>query len=164
MQSHVRKPFTLDCGERLGHAVDEGFDPQKADCGLTRGLIDEMLAAAKSDFDTDFLDADVKERAQIGRCRRCQVERQPRQQCFDQVGLVQPQPLALAAAKKSSRPLGSGGSFVVVEILAVHATAQSRGRGRNSIASDQATAFLMVSAMSVFSQEKPPSASGARPK
>ena len=53
IEPNILKAFGLDARERLGHAVDERFDANKADVPVRFGLRKHRLAAAKTDFETN---------------------------------------------------------------------------------------------------------------
>ncbi len=62
-----------------------------------------MFAAAKSDFEPDAVEWTIEQFGEITgaiEARPGDVERKPWQQMFDQVGLVQAELMALAAAEK----------------------------------------------------------------
>ena len=59
-----------------------------------------MLAAAEPDLETHRVDGVGKQRGEIG--RRCEVDREARQQLFDQRGVMWPQAMALAAAEEGA--------------------------------------------------------------
>ena len=63
-------------------------------------LRDQMLAAAEADFEPDILDVAVEQIGKPRRRCRCDIERQMRQQIVDQVGLVNAELVALAAAEE----------------------------------------------------------------
>src|ERR1700722_3871134 len=98
-----------------------------------------MLAAAEADFQGDVVGHVGGPRRERSGRPGAEIERKPRQQTLDQRGLVRPQWMALAPAEEG-------------------AVARSFYRLA------QLTALRSASARSVFSHEKPPSASGARPK
>ncbi len=70
-------------------------------CGKACASADQMLAAAKADFEPDILDLAVEELGEmLAALPRCDIERQMRQQIVDQVGLVNAELVALAAAEE----------------------------------------------------------------
>ena len=104
---------------------------------MRAGLRGEMLAAAEADLEPER-SARVRERRE----RIARIDAQPRQKRAEQLVLRRPQPLALAAAVERARGVALG-----------------RGRPVR-----QDSAERSVSTRSVRSHEKPPSASGLRPK
>ena len=70
-----------------------------------------MFASAKSDFEPDILESAIEEVGESGRSGIFDIDRQTRQQVFDQVGLVQAQLVALATAEE--RPMRVPGRTVV---------------------------------------------------
>ena len=90
----------LDLRQDFRHAVDIGLAADEA--GLRKGARfgDQMLAAAESDFEPDAFDRRVEQRGKVGRAWAADIERKPRQQMFDQVGLMQAELVALAPAEK----------------------------------------------------------------
>ena len=90
----------LDLRQDFRHAVDIGLAADEPDVRKGLRLRDQMLAAAESDFEPDILDVAIE---QIGKpCRRgrSDIERQMRQQIVDQVGLMDAELVALAAAEE----------------------------------------------------------------
>ena len=61
---------------------------------------DQMLAAAKSDFEPDIPDVAIEQLGEPVRRGRSDIERQMRQQIVDQVGLMDAELVALAAAEE----------------------------------------------------------------
>ena len=131
------------CGnrrQRLGHAVDERLDPDEADTRVHLRLADQVFAAAEADLEPHLVDGRGKQRAQIFRRNR-EIECDLREQRLKQRRPGGCQSVALAPAEKGARS----------PRFAIDVTCQR-------------TARLRASARSVFSQEKPPSFSDARPK
>jgi hypothetical protein len=64
-----------------------------------------MFAAAEPDFESDLPRWPIEQRRQVARGRRCNVKCEVRQQLCDQVGLMRPQLVALAAAEERPAPL-----------------------------------------------------------
>ena len=121
----------------LATPLTKGSQPIKAISRMRAGLRGEMLAAAEAD-----LEPERSARVREGRERIARIDAQPRQKRADQLVLRRPQPLALAAAVERARGVAPG-----------------RGRPVR-----QDSAERSVSTRSVRSHEKPPSASGLRPK
>lgn len=127
----------LDAGERLGETVDKRLAAYEADVWMGLGLGEQMLAAAEADLQPDFAWAFREQRAGVGDWRRSDL--QPRQTLGDQRGMMGAERLAAAAPIEGApRCFGAG--------------VRQETRPRN------------LSPRSVFSQEKPPSESGWRPK
>jgi hypothetical protein len=59
-----------------------------------------MFAAAESDFEADVVGGWIEQVGKIGRAGTADVERKPRQQMFDQIGLVDAEFMALAPPEK----------------------------------------------------------------
>ena len=89
--------------------LTKGSQPMKPVRGCAARLRDQMLAAAEADLETHLVDRTGEQRAQIGRRRRREIEREPRQQRFEQRRLLRTQRMALAAAEKARR----GGALVL---------------------------------------------------
>ena len=90
----------LDLRQDFRHAVDIGLAADEPDVRKGLRLRDQMLAAAESDFEPDIGDVAIE---QVGKPRGCgcsDVERQMRQQIVDQVGLMDAELVALAAAEE----------------------------------------------------------------
>ena len=100
VQPDVLKAFGLDASERLGHAIDERFDANKADVAMRFGLGKHRFAAAKTDFETDRRDRLDKQQGELGRRWPTKVEGQARQQRFEQLSLPRPQLMPLAAPEE----------------------------------------------------------------
>src|SRR5262249_3633925 len=124
----------VEARQELRHAGLIGFGPDHPDWRMMLGLPQEMLAGAEADLEPDIVDRHGEGLAR--RVEACKIERQPRQQQAAQAGLV----------RRELRPLATA-----VELLAVTFRMTQNAR-------------LIASARSVFSHEKPPSASGSRPK
>jgi hypothetical protein len=138
----------IDAGQRLGDAVDERFAADEADIAMGPRLGDEMLAAAEADLEPDFPRREREQRGAIADRRWIDLE--PRQAFFDQRSMIGPQRLAAAA------PVERAPRRILVDararLIGVRLRTDQETRPRNELA------------RSVFSQEKPPSASGLRPK
>jgi hypothetical protein len=59
-----------------------------------------MLAATETDFEANDFCRRIEQVSEIGRAWLADVERKPRQQMFDQVGLMDAQLVTLAPAEK----------------------------------------------------------------
>ena len=132
---------TFDRRQGLGDAVDEGLAADEPDVGMSLRLGDQMLAAAEADLEPKLARLERKQRRSGFERRRIDLKR--RQALGDQARMMRAQRLALAAPVKGAARLRFAD--------AVPATALTRAQ-------------RSWSARSVFSQEKPPSASGSRPK
>jgi len=95
-QFDVADVVRFDLGEDLCHAVDIGFAADEADMRKAQRLRDQMLAAAKSDFQAHALRLWVEQRCEVRRTRAGNVEREMRQQVLDQIGLMDAELVALA--------------------------------------------------------------------
>ena len=143
-QPHVVERVLLDAGERLGDPVEERLATDEPDIAPRPGLRQQMFRPAKADLQPDFVRREREQSAAIADLRAADLE--PRQKLGDQARLMGPQPSAPAAPVER---------------------AARRIAGRLALlrrAADQATRPRSWLTRSVFSHEKPPSASGGRPK
>src|SRR5438477_12693228 len=62
-----------------------------------------MLAAAESDLEPDLVDRDGEQRRQLLGCGLAQIEREARQQGFDQSGLTRAKPMTFAPPEEAAR-------------------------------------------------------------
>src|SRR5271169_149123 len=184
MQAHIAQLLAFDRGERFGHAVDERLDADEAGAGQVLRLRDHRFASAESDLERNLGHRIWKQGPQVSRCWLRQIDGKPRQQRVDQLRLMRAQLVAFAPPKE-------GAGFVELRLvglwihnrhfparrchsrLSFPAIAKTRMAGtslrlcrplREFCRSCQRNALLIAEARSVFSQEKPPSLSGARPK
>ena len=116
-QFYVADVMGLDLGQDFGHAVDIGLAADEAGIGKSTRLRDQMFAAAKSDLEPDLAGRRVEQAGETGRARSVDVERQPRQQMFDQVGLARAQSVALAPSEK--RTVRVNGGVIVGRCVAI---------------------------------------------
>jgi hypothetical protein len=134
----VAEPLPLDLGEQLDDAILEDLAADDPDTGMRCRLCGEMLAPAEADLEPDLVNRRMKECAGFERAGIGQRDSEPRQQSFQQVLLARAQ---LAAAPATiEKPL----------LRALLLGAQNARRSSSTRSSR--------------SQEKPPSASGGRPK
>ncbi len=82
-----------------------GSTPMKPMRGCSHGLVDQMLAAAEADLEPEIVDGMRKQRGKLGR-RRGEIEREPRQQRFDQRGLPGLERMPLAPPEEGARLSG----------------------------------------------------------
>ncbi len=61
---------------------------------------DQMFAAAEADLEPDVIDRPVEAIRQIGWAGAGDIQREPRQQSFDQIGLMEAKLMTLATAEK----------------------------------------------------------------
>src|SRR5579883_1792486 len=142
----IVEPLLFDRRQRLGDAVDERFGADEADIAMRQGLGDQMLAAAKADFEPDLAGLERKKRRAIKPRRDAHFDL--RQQFTQQRCVMAAQGLAMRPSINDAPLAGlAGGRRIIVVVQR-----------------DQAARRLKFSTRSVFSQEKPPSASGLRPK
>ena len=103
-QADIADVVGFDLGQDLRHAVDVRFAADEAEIWKGERLRHQMFAAAESDLEPCFksraVERAVEQFGEVARTGTVDVERKPRQQVFDQVGLVQPQLVALAAAEE----------------------------------------------------------------
>src|SRR3954453_9400646 len=95
MQPNVVERVRVDRRQGLGHAVDERLASDEADLRMTLRLRDQMLGAAESHFETDFRPM-WKQRCEIGRCGRRDIDREAWEQGLEQGGLIGAQLVSLA--------------------------------------------------------------------
>ena len=100
IEPDVADILRLDLRQDFCHAVDIGLAADEPDVRKSLRLRDQMLAAAESDFEPDILDVAIKQLGKPRRRGRSDIERQMRQQIVDQIGLVDAQLMALAAAEE----------------------------------------------------------------
>jgi hypothetical protein len=82
-----------------------------------------MFAAAKSDFEPDLIGRRLEQVSQIGRVGLADVERKPRQQVLDQIGLVRAELVALAPPEQ--RTVRVSGNALVGRCIAFRRVAGS---------------------------------------
>ena len=130
MQPDIFDLLRVDRRERLGHAVDERLAADEADARIAKRLRDQVLGSAEADLEADVIDRSWKQRGEIA-CGRGQIHREPRQQRFEQSGLVRAQGVSLAPAEECAVMVG-----LVVGHGALrrrrHSTSRLRGRSARS--------------------------------
>ncbi|MEY9405744.1 uncharacterized protein (DUF2336 family) [Bradyrhizobium ottawaense] len=99
-QTDVADVGGLDLREDLGHAVDIGLAADEACRGEALCLGRQMLAAAEADLEPHVFGRRAKDLACIRRRLTVDVERQMRQQLTNQLGLVLPELVTLAAPEE----------------------------------------------------------------
>ena len=124
----------FDQQNQLGHAVDEGFAAEMADIGMQARIVDQMLAAAKADFKP--IGGFIRRKQRVRPDRSGTIDLQVGQSTGNPRSLFGPQAFSLPATIKSTA---------------------LRGFAHFNLA-------VSLSTRSSFSHEKPPSASGVRPK
>src|SRR5258707_12411746 len=95
----------LDLRQDLSHAVDVGLATDEGDLGEGARFRDQVFAAAESDFEPDFIGRRIEQLSGIGHAGAGDVERKPRQQMFDQIGLMREEPVALASPEQCTARL-----------------------------------------------------------
>jgi hypothetical protein len=83
-----------------------------------------MLATAKADFQVDLARPGLKAIGDIAWSGVSDIESKPRQQMFDQAGLMGAQPVALASAEK--RAMRPPRAIIAVRLVAPRAVAGRR--------------------------------------
>jgi len=73
-----------------------------SDGRMLLGLGNHMFSAAKSDLEADVVDRRGEQGCKFGRRRRGQIDRKPRQQSLEQLRLMPPQRMTLAAPEKGA--------------------------------------------------------------
>src|SRR5262245_28427119 len=68
IEANVAQRAVAERDQRLGDRIDEGIRANKSDLRMGLCLRDQMLGAAKSDFEARFADGSCKQRAKIERC------------------------------------------------------------------------------------------------
>ncbi len=97
--------MSLDLRQDFGHPVHIRLAADEADVRKGLRLGGQMLAAAKADFEPDVVERPVEDFRQRRRRGRGNVQRQPRQQAVDQIGLVGAQSVTLAPAEERALPV-----------------------------------------------------------
>ena len=90
----------LDLRQDFCHAVDIGLAADEPDIGKRLRFGDQMFAAAESDFQPDSVRLRLEDVGEIIRRGGADIQRQMRQQIVDQVGLMDAELVALAAAEE----------------------------------------------------------------
>ena len=139
MHANVGNALLVNVAEQLGDAVNVGLAADEADVRMGRGLPGKVLAAAEADLQPDILDV-AEQALRLLERAHARLDAQSGEQVLDQPRLAGAQRRTLAPAIELAPVLG-----VVI--------------GR-----DQVRARLSSPERSTRSQEKPPSASGGRPK
>jgi hypothetical protein len=85
-----------------------------------------VFAAAKSDFETDAVDGGIEQFGEVAATRAGDIDRKPRQQLRDQVGLMRAQFVALAAAEEGALAFDGHIARVRFAIFAVAVSAGHR--------------------------------------
>ena len=139
--SNIGEVALVDLRHEFCDAVQKRFAAHDAHMGMGCGLMGEMFAAAEADLEPDLIDI-----AEQGLRVYPPVPKRngdPRKEGLHQIRLTRLQGLALGAP--------------------INVAARAVGFAAQGVPS-QRTAAAILSARSVFSQEKPPSESGVRPK
>ncbi|MEA2860812.1 MAG: hypothetical protein QOC72_2851 [Methylobacteriaceae bacterium] len=125
VKAEVCEALRFDRGERLRHPVDEGLAADEADVRALRRGLDQMLAAAEADLEPNVGDWIGKERPPIAD-GRSQMDREARQQLFDEPRLMWPERLAFAAAVKAAPAIGLFSRSVAQASIRRNATSADR--------------------------------------
>ena len=146
----IAQSVPLDARQQVGDAFDKGLAAEKADLGIAQGLPGEMVARAEADLEPDLRDGGGKQRGRMEAFAGIgQGDRHGGQLVFEQLGARGAQGPPLAPAVKPPNPA------VAPSVVAVR---------QRAVRYDAPKADFNAATRSVRSQEKPPSASGARPK
>src|SRR5258708_32012941 len=113
----------VDLRQDLGHAVDVGLATDEPEMGKGARFRDQMFAAGESNFEPDFIGRWVEHVNEIGRAGASDVERKPRQQMFDQIGLTRAELVALAPPEE--RTVRVHGNALVGRRIAFRSIARS---------------------------------------
>ena len=175
----------VDRDQRLGDAVEKAVGADEADARMRLGLRDQMLGAAEADLEPHVVDACGNSARRSAGAGFAEIERELSAAASSNSAACRGlQRMALAPAEEGAlRSLGCSSSSPSCRAIRMPtslagSTCQQQSRnarlkaGHSSsiqyvvIGDDAAyfTALLICAARSVFSQEKPPSLSGARPK
>jgi hypothetical protein len=120
-QPDVADVMGFDLRQDLRHAVDVGLASDEARVRKGARFGDQMLAAAKPDLEPDLARRRVEQARKVGRARSGDIQRKPRQQVFDQIGLMQPKLVALAPSEERTvrtRGFAVAGRPVLVGLIA----------------------------------------------
>ena len=101
-QADVADVGGLDLREDLRHAVDVRLAADEAGRGEVLRFRRKMLAAAEADLEPQIVGRGIEDLAGIRRCFAVDGERKTRQQMIDQLGLVLPELVALAASEEGA--------------------------------------------------------------
>ena len=98
-QPDVADVVDLNLRQYLRHAVDVRLAADEA--GIRKGarFRDQMFAAAESDFEP-YVIGGIEQSGKVGRAGSSDIQCQARQQMFDQIGLMRPQPVAFASSEE----------------------------------------------------------------
>ncbi len=164
MQADVGEALCVDRRQCLRHAVDEWLDADEAAIGIKLRLRDEVFGTAEADFEPYLADGMGNSSA---RSAGAEPSRSTRS-AGSKVSVKRTCParsfLPLRRPKKAPCRV-AGPSFRVSECITAASMMRPFAKlNANRCAGRYFTALRIWSARSVFSHEKPPSLSGARPK
>ena len=178
MQPDIGEPAIVNRGERLRHPVHERLGADEPDARMTLCLPDQVLGATEANFQTHMVHGVRKQCTKLVWRWARQIERKLRQQRAEQLGLPRTQRMPFAAAEERAvmmlahltdcRPGRSEAESRDPSIRIIGPCGRAiwipdRPSGVREDTEFQ-NALRRLGARSVFSQEKPPSFSGARPK
>src|SRR5690606_9216451 len=103
VEADVLEAARLDGRQRARHAVDERLAADEARFTVSKRLAHEILTAAKADFERDPRNGNGKQGTEIGGRRPGRVDRQLRQQRYEQRRAMGPQFVTLPASEKGPR-------------------------------------------------------------
>ena len=104
MQPNICNVCFRDCGKRLGHAVDEWLGAYESSIGICLRLRNEVLAAAKANFEAHLVNRTRVKSAKIARDGRG-VDAKLRQHCREQRLLLASEPATNTAPEECSAGL-----------------------------------------------------------
>ncbi len=107
-QPDVADAMGFDLGQNFCHAVDVGLAADESDICKGARFRNQMLAAAKSDFEPDVANRRLEQLSETVRRGAADIERQMRQQVFDQVSLTDAELVPLAAAEERAARMRDG--------------------------------------------------------
>jgi len=127
MDSNILDARLLYCRQELRHSVDEGLATDESGARFARRGVDQVLAPAKADLEPKFFDPRGEERACVE--RTCEIDRELREQRFDELGLMGAQRFAFRAAVQPAMREGVGHRRRIAGGLARGKLSWSRGGG-----------------------------------
>src|SRR3984885_8233393 len=98
-QPDITDVMGFDLRQYLRHAVDVRLAADEAGLRKRTRFRDQMLAAAESDFKPNHVNRRIEQLGTAALVRVADVERKPRQQMLDQIGLMGAKLVALAPAE-----------------------------------------------------------------
>jgi hypothetical protein len=113
-QADVAEIVGFDLREDLGHAVDIRLAADEARAAKVGRFRRKMLAAAEADFEPHLVDGGIEDLARLAWRGDRNIEREMRQEMFDQVRLMLTELVSLATAEEGALALGGVAGIGVV--------------------------------------------------